>query len=467
MKKNIQQFLFGTSLNNNKTIINIIWLLFRLHIGLSLAINAGLPKMQEGLAPDWFVKQVGEIGFTFISPTFWATVASWGEFIGGICIAFGLLTRFSAIQLAFQFFVISFIWYDKPMPVVGMYFQQTLFWSYILVAFLGGGKYSIDYLIANRKIKSVAVPVKFVTTTLLATLLSCTAKSQPVNGSGVIVAKTFSFNNFTKLDIKDVPGKIFVEVGKPFSIETEIDGNLAELLSVTENNGELQLKFIGNRSNKMYIEETNVKIKITMPAISSVYHSANSKLVVTGVSGSNFKIKNNENGSAIIKGKVDELNITCTGNGTVFAQEMSAQKINVTKRGNGSVYINTDNTFSANGSGNGDVINKGNGKADDNSGISGNGSIQYPNQPKVIINGAAPAKFVSTLIKNETAKSIHLSVKYPNKGSYGIEVKPSDSLKERFPIGTKLYKGNQFTTFKKPIYTVTANDNQQFILNEN
>ncbi len=152
MKNNIQQFLFGTSLNTSN-VINIIWLLFRLHIGLSLAINAGLPKMQEGLAPDWFVKQVGEIGFTFISPTFWATVASWGEFIGGICIAFGLLTRFNAIQLAFQFFVISFIWYDKSMPIVGMYFQQTLFWGYILVAFLGGGKYSIDYLINSRKLK--------------------------------------------------------------------------------------------------------------------------------------------------------------------------------------------------------------------------------------------------------------------------------------------------------------------------
>ncbi|MFM9911289.1 MAG: DoxX family protein [Chitinophagaceae bacterium] len=147
----MKKFLFGSSIGDNKW-VNIVWLLFRFNIGLSMAIHAGLPKITAGLiAPDWFIKQVGEIGFTFPSPVFWASIASWGEFLGGLLIAVGLFTRVAAIQLAFQFFVVSFIWYKEPMPVVGMYYQQLIFWGYALIAVAGGGTISIDNWILNRK----------------------------------------------------------------------------------------------------------------------------------------------------------------------------------------------------------------------------------------------------------------------------------------------------------------------------
>ena len=172
MQTQLRRFFFGTSLPDSK-VLNIGWLLFRIHIGLSIAIHAGWPKMNTISAPGWFSDQVAGLGFTFPSPEFWAATASWGEFIGGICIALGLLTRFSALQLAFQFFVIAFLWYDNPEPVTGMYFQQTLFFGYLLTVFAGGGKYSLDTLIMNRKKVKVVMPVKaaiacclvFITTT--------------------------------------------------------------------------------------------------------------------------------------------------------------------------------------------------------------------------------------------------------------------------------------------------------------
>lgn len=149
MKKNIRSFLFGTSLTNDR-ILNLTWLLFRLHIGISIAFSAGLPKMTGLGAPDWFVKQVADIGFTFPSPALWATIASWGEFFGGILIAIGLFTRFAALQLAFQFFVISYIWYNEPEPLTGMYFQQLYFFCYLLTMVAGGGRFSLDALISKR-----------------------------------------------------------------------------------------------------------------------------------------------------------------------------------------------------------------------------------------------------------------------------------------------------------------------------
>ncbi|RYY92430.1 MAG: DoxX family protein, partial [Chitinophagaceae bacterium] len=108
---------------------------------------AGLPKIGDGFAPEWFEKQVDGIGFSWPSPLFWATVASWGEFVGGLLLAFGLLTRLMALQLAFQFFVIAFMWYDEPAPLTGMYYQQLLFWGFVLVLAGGGGRFSIDNLL--------------------------------------------------------------------------------------------------------------------------------------------------------------------------------------------------------------------------------------------------------------------------------------------------------------------------------
>lgn len=142
----MRNLLWGNALPADKG-LNIAYLLFRFYAGLSLALGAGWPKMQQGMAPDWFVKQVAEIGFMYPSPAFWATVASWGEFVGGLFVAFGVLTRFSALQLAFQFFIVAFIWYKEPAPIVGMYYQQLLFWCFVLVAVAGSGRFSVDYLI--------------------------------------------------------------------------------------------------------------------------------------------------------------------------------------------------------------------------------------------------------------------------------------------------------------------------------
>lgn len=463
MKNNIRQFLFGTSLSDNK-VLNIGWLLFRMHIGLSMAIHAGWPKMHTLAAPSWFNDQVAGLGFTFPSPAFWATVASWGEFAGGICIALGLLTRFSALQLAFQFFVISFLWYDSPEPVTGMYFQQTLFWGFVLITFAGGGRFSIDKLVMKKRKINISMPVKTAIGSLLVLIsIQCTAQKSPLKGSGKIVNKTFEYKNFDKVELNNLDGTIELVIGKPFAVSIAIDDNLEPLLSVKENDGKLQIELKGNNNNKMYIEETNIKVSISMPEISVLEHMGNSNLKVTGISGRYFRIKNRGNGNAVISGSIDELDIICRDNGNVNAKDVIAKSVKINRSGNGNVYINTDNTFIANSSGNGNVVNEGIGMADSNSSASVNGEIKYPNKPAVTGN-VEKMQRVHTVIKNETTDWIELTVKYPGRGSYGIDVKPGQSVKEAFPVGTKLYKGGQFTAFKKAVYEVTAEANQTFTI---
>lgn len=457
MKKSMYQFLFGSSLNDNR-ILNLGWLLFRLHLGISIAIHAGWPKMNTLAAPGWFNDQVAGLGFTFPSPAFWATLASWGEFVGGIGIALGLLTRFNALQLVFQFFVIAFLWYDNPEPLSGMYFQNTLFMGFLLVLFAGGGRYSLDQWIVNRKKISSRPMIKTAVAVILVMVsLNVTAQNKPLKGSGVLLSQTFNYDNFEKINIRDLHGKIKVELGKPFSVSVTIDDNLNSLLRVSNNNEELKMELEGNENNRMYIEATNINIKISMPALTVLKHFANSDISVVGISGRSIQIKGGGNGDIILQGNVEEMDIEKSGNGDLKAGELLANKVRVQKSGNGDVLINSPNAFVANGSGNGDVVNHNEGRPASGSGIDGNGEIRYKNQP------AAPAmpdsKRVQVRINNKTGHWMELVVKYPGKGSYGIDLKAYGSVKETVPVGTRFYQEGRTD---QPVYEVTAGEKQNF-----
>jgi uncharacterized membrane protein YphA (DoxX/SURF4 family) len=176
MKTQIKNLLFG-SVKTDSVIFNWGYFLFRVYAGLSIALGAGLSKVFHKInekgsdgwdnmafgASDWFINQVKDIGFTFISPSFWAYLAIYGEFLGGLLIAFGLFTRLSSIQLAFQFFIVSFVWYDSPEFMTGMYYQQLIFWSFVMTYAAGDGKYSLTNLFSTIKERKQIVRLSTVT----------------------------------------------------------------------------------------------------------------------------------------------------------------------------------------------------------------------------------------------------------------------------------------------------------------
>jgi hypothetical protein len=206
-------------------------------------------------------------------------------------------------------------------------------------------------------------------------LAACTAQKGPLKGSGKIVTKTFEYKEFNKIELQDLDGKAEIETGKPFSITTSIDDNLESLLSVSVNNEELKIELKGNTNNRMYIEETGIHIKITLPEISFLKHRGNGNVYVNEIAGKKLEVRNGGNGNLVLKGSIDALNISCSGNGNINAEQVLAKIVAVKRSGNGNVTINTDNPFTANSSGNGNVINKGMGLADATSSASGNSSI--------------------------------------------------------------------------------------------
>lgn len=211
--------------------------------------------------------------------------------------------------------------------------------------------------------------------------LFCTAtfaQKGPLKGTGKIVSRTFDFKDFDKVSFEDFDGKIEVEIGKSFSINIDIDENLEPRLEVKKDDAENQLtiRLAGNLNGKLYLENTRIKIKVTMPEASVIQHRGNTNVHISGVMGRYFRFENDGNGDVSLQGNIDELDIKKNGNGSVNAQKLIAKTAKVKSYGNGNVLVNSQISLAAHGTGNNSVMQFGQGKIEPMSGIVGNGEVR-------------------------------------------------------------------------------------------
>lgn len=214
---------------------------------------------------------------------------------------------------------------------------------------------------------------------IFAIVLTITASfaNAQLRGSGKTITKSYDFQNFDKVNFDDLDGKLEIEVGKPFSITITIDDNLVHLLTLEEHseNNQLTIALKGNRNNKMYIEDTKICVKITMPFLLEVNNNGNSSLTVTNINTINFKSVNPVNGSTTLSGIVENLEVVCRGNGNLYAENLIAKNAKVTCRGNGNAKVNASNSIVGNVSGNGNIFTIGIASFGSESRTSGNGSL--------------------------------------------------------------------------------------------
>ncbi len=191
------------------------------------------------------------------------------------------------------------------------------------------------------------------------------------------IAQAYNFKDFDKVVFNNINGSVDIELGKDFSIVINglpTNSNLVRVEKTLEN------KLVITLQKGLSWEVTkniNLKIKITMPEISKIYNSSNADVVITNFIGRYLGIENNGNGNVELYGKgVDEMDIENNGNGDCKTKAIEAKKVNISKKGNGNVVIKTNENFEVKMSGNGDVVNFGNGKATINS-QTGNGKVVY------------------------------------------------------------------------------------------
>lgn len=122
----------------NTALNEISLLVARVFFGFSMAFAHGLGKVPP---PEMLVSGLGSMGFP--APIFFAWAAALSEFLGGILVGIGLLTRPAAIFLSITMAVAAFVahgadGFDKK--------EMSLLYLvvYLIFALRGAGKWSVD-----------------------------------------------------------------------------------------------------------------------------------------------------------------------------------------------------------------------------------------------------------------------------------------------------------------------------------
>ena len=119
-------------------------LLLRIGFGLSMAFAHGVGKIPPS---EGFTGYVGSLGFP--QPSFFAWAAGLAEFVGGIFIALGLLTRVSGFFLLQTMLVAVFVAHgDDPYKKM----EMGLLYAMVALALTatGAGRFSVDRFLSER-----------------------------------------------------------------------------------------------------------------------------------------------------------------------------------------------------------------------------------------------------------------------------------------------------------------------------
>jgi putative oxidoreductase len=121
--------------------------LIRLCAGLSMAAHGYLILFAARDANIAFFAQAG-----FHPAVFWTIVTGATQFLGGLCLAAGLLTRLAAVPVLI--FLLVAIKFHAPNGFAwnNLGFEYPLFWSIVVFHFLvrGGGRWSLDRAIGRE-----------------------------------------------------------------------------------------------------------------------------------------------------------------------------------------------------------------------------------------------------------------------------------------------------------------------------
>jgi putative oxidoreductase len=124
---------------------NIGYAILRVYVGLSLAFGHGTGKLPPS---EGFIQRVEDMGFPF--PDFFAYAAGVSEFVGGILVTLGLLTRPSSIFILITMLVAGLVrHWESPFD------KKELALAYaccaIMFMVVGAGKYGLDALTRSRR----------------------------------------------------------------------------------------------------------------------------------------------------------------------------------------------------------------------------------------------------------------------------------------------------------------------------
>ncbi len=165
--------------------------------------------------------------------------------------------------------------------------------------------------------------------------------SQELRGSGQVIQEIKRVEPFTRIQTRQFPAKITVEVGGSESVvDISLDDNLRPFLRLDQEDGILKLSFVDPQGKAFWISKSTISVTIRTPRLIGFRHGSNSDLLVKGLSGERFDLANEANGNVTLRGKVTTLNVASVANGDVRADELITQTTNVVTQANATLRIN-------------------------------------------------------------------------------------------------------------------------------
>ena len=144
----IRGALFG-GVRGNAVCVDIGLLILRVIAGLALCtvFEKVLPREGRWGPQDWFIADVAKMGFPF--PVAFAWLAVLSEFVGGILMMLGFMTRPAALMNALTTFVAAFLYHHGDIGKGGL--MAFIFFAITLsLTIAGPGRFSVDALLSRR-----------------------------------------------------------------------------------------------------------------------------------------------------------------------------------------------------------------------------------------------------------------------------------------------------------------------------
>lgn len=122
-------------------------LFLRAGLGIAFMVLHGWGKISNPAAWEKLGSNMGHLGIT-VFPAFWGFMAAFSEFFGAALLILGLFTRPAAMLLAFTMLVAML---KHLLAAERFSYPLELMIVFIVIAFLGAGKYSLDDKFFDRK----------------------------------------------------------------------------------------------------------------------------------------------------------------------------------------------------------------------------------------------------------------------------------------------------------------------------
>ncbi|WP_296321364.1 DUF2807 domain-containing protein [Winogradskyella sp.] len=275
-----------------------------------------------------------------------------------------------------------------------------------------------------------------------------------VKGNKTIETRSFPFENVETIKI-DLYANITIDNSATERLEITADSNLFQHIDTEIVDGTIhfsQLKWIQ--------PSQDIIIKIGAPNLKRVVHDTHDTTVITNVNNDELRVNANI-GKVIIDGETKALRLG-TEIGQIDATAIKANKVFVNLWDSGTIKVNPILYLWADVSNDGKLIYT---------------QLPKDNKIKTKSGGIAVSKsnykmkkddirWISFKIKNNSSNRNHFIVKGPKAdGSYfgyGFPMMPNAKRKEKWSVGTKIYKQTTLG-FKKLLVVITAEDEGKLV----